>query len=104
MNGSRWWRQRLIDYIRHHVSHIGGFTAARKIADFAENYEVKFAWHGAPNSPVGHMTNLTLDLTHANFGIHEHFDYTPLVQDIFQGHLADQGRLRVDQRETGVGN
>ncbi|HTW25039.1 MAG TPA: enolase C-terminal domain-like protein [Candidatus Baltobacteraceae bacterium] len=80
-------QDRLIDYVRHHVSHIGGFTAAQKIAAFADNYEVKFAWHGAPNSPVGHMTNLTLGLTNNNFGIHEHFDYTPLVQDIFQGHL-----------------
>jgi mannonate dehydratase len=77
--------ERLIDYIRHHVSHIGGFTAARKIAAFSANYEVKFAWHGGPNSPVGHMTNLTLDLTNTNFGIHEHFDYTPLVEDIFHG-------------------
>ncbi|HTV52562.1 MAG TPA: enolase C-terminal domain-like protein [Steroidobacteraceae bacterium] len=80
-------QEREIDFIRHHVSHIGGFTAARKIAAFAANYEVRFAWHGAPNSPVGHMTNLTLDLTHENFGIHEHVDYPPLVQDIFQGHL-----------------
>jgi len=80
-------QERLIDFVRHHVSHVGGFTAARKIAAFAANYEVKFAWHGAPNSPVGHMTNLTLDLTNPNFGIHEHFDYTPLVQDIFQGCL-----------------
>ena len=79
--------ERQIDYIRHHVSHIGGFTAARKIAAFAENYEVKFAWHGAPNSPVGSMTNLTLDLTHENFGIHEHIDYSPLVEDIFHGAL-----------------
>jgi mannonate dehydratase len=78
---------REIDYIRHHVSHVGGFTAARKIAAFAENYEVKFAWHGSPNSPVGHMTNLTLDLTNENFGIHEHFDYPQVVQDIFQGCL-----------------
>jgi mannonate dehydratase len=78
---------RQIDYIRHHVSHVGGFTAARKIANFAENFEVRFAWHGAPNSPVGHMTNLTLALTHENFGIHEHFDYPPVVQDIFQGRV-----------------
>jgi mannonate dehydratase len=78
---------REIDYIRHHVSHVGGFTAARKIAAFAENYEVKFAWHGGPNSPVGHMTNLTLDLTNNNFGIHEHFEYPQVVQDIFQGCL-----------------
>jgi mannonate dehydratase len=88
-NNPHEWRplvqERQIDYIRHHVSHIGGFTAARKIAAFAENFEVKFAWHGAPNSPVGRMTNLTLDLTHGNFGIHEHIDYPPLVQDIFQG-------------------
>lgn len=76
---------RLIDYVRHHVSHIGGYTAARKIAAFAANYEVKFAWHGGPNSPVGHATNLTLDLTNTNFGIHEQLDYTPLVQDIFHG-------------------
>jgi mannonate dehydratase len=88
-NNPHEWRplvqERQIDYIRHHVSHIGGFTAARKIAIFAENFEVRFAWHGAPNSPVGRMTNLTLDLTHGNFGIHEHIDYPPLVQDIFQG-------------------
>jgi mannonate dehydratase len=76
---------REIDYIRHHVSHVGGFTAARRIAAFAENFEVRFAWHGAPCSPVGHMTNLTLDLTNSNFGIHEHFGYPPLVEDIFQG-------------------
>ncbi len=88
-NNPHEWRplvqERQIDYIRHHVSHIGGFTAARKIAAFAENFEVKFAWHGAPNSPVGRMTNLTLDLTNENFGLHEHIDYPPLVQDIFHG-------------------
>ena len=88
-NNPHEWRplveERQIDYIRHHVSHIGGFTAARRVAAFVENYEVKFAWHGAPNSPVGHMTNLTLDLTNSNFGIHEHFDYPPIVQDIFHG-------------------
>ncbi|HTR47429.1 MAG TPA: enolase C-terminal domain-like protein [Verrucomicrobiae bacterium] len=76
---------RLIDYVRHRVSHVGGFTAARRIAAFADNFEVKFAWHGSPNSPVGHMTNLTLDLTNNNFGIHEHFDYPPIVQDVFHG-------------------
>ena len=88
-NNPHEWRpliqERQIDYIRHHVSHIGGFTAARKIATFAENFEVKFAWHGAPNSPVGRMTNLTLDLTQSNFGIHEYVEFPPLVQEIFQG-------------------
>lgn len=79
-------QERQIDVIRHHVSHIGGFTAARKVAAFAESFQVKFAWHGAPNSPVGRMTNLTLDVTAPNLCMHEHIDFPPLVQDIFQGH------------------
>jgi mannonate dehydratase len=95
--------ERLIDYIRHHVSHIGGFTAARKVAAFAENYEVKFAWHGGPNSPVGHMTNLTLDLTNNNFGIHEHFEYPQVVQDIFQGCLEIKGGYAWVSEKPGWG-
>ena len=95
--------ERVIDYIRHHVSHVGGFTAARRIASFAENYEVKFAWHGSPNSPVGHMTNLTLDLTNQNFGIHEHFDYPPLVQDIFHGSAEIKGGYAWISEKPGWG-
>jgi mannonate dehydratase len=79
-------QERQIDYLRHHISHVGGFTAARKIAAYAENYQVRFAWHGAPNSPVGRMANLTLDLTCENFGFHEHIDYPSLVQDVFPGY------------------
>jgi mannonate dehydratase len=33
------------------------------------------------------MTNLTLDIAHENFGIHEHFEYPPLIQDVFHGCL-----------------
>src|SRR5438477_2751092 len=38
--------ERLIDYIRIHVSQTGGFTPARKIAIMGEIYGVKTAWHG----------------------------------------------------------
>jgi mannonate dehydratase len=84
------WRpliqERLIDYIRHHVPHVGGFTAARKIAVLADNFQVKTGWHGAPLSPVGHVINLTLDLTNTNFGIHEDFgDYPDPIKEIFDG-------------------
>jgi mannonate dehydratase len=69
------------------VSHIDGFSAARKVAAVADAYSVHFAWHASPNSPVGHMTNPTLDLTQSDFGIHEHVQYPKLIQDIFKGHL-----------------
>ena len=52
--------ERLIDYIRVHVSQAGGFTPARKIAILAEQFGVRTAWHGPGDvSPVGHMANVT---------------------------------------------
>ena len=76
--------ERLIDYIRVHVSQVGGFTPARKIAILAENFGVKTAWHGPGDvSPVGHMANVTLDLVSYNFGIQEYSAFNQRTQEIF---------------------
>src|SRR5438128_2678840 len=65
--------ERLIDYIRIHVSQAGGLTPCRKVAALGEIFGVKTAWHGPGDvSPVGHMANVTLDLTCYNFGIQEY--------------------------------
>jgi mannonate dehydratase len=77
---------RLIDYIRVHVSQVGGFSAARKIAILGEQYGVKTAWHGPRDvSPVGHMANITLDLVSYNFGVQECTFFDEKVQQIFAG-------------------
>ena len=56
-------RDRLIDYIRIHVSQAGGMTPCRKIAAFGEMFGVRTAWHGPGDvSPIGHAANVTLDL------------------------------------------
>ena len=76
----------LIDYIRCHVSQVGGFSPARKIAILAEQYGVKTAWHGPGDvSPVGHMANITLDLVSYNFGIQEYTPFNERTQAIFHG-------------------
>ncbi len=63
---------RIIDYVRMHVSHIGGITSARKAAVLCESFGVRTAWHGPGSvSPVGHAANLHLDLSCPNFGIQE---------------------------------
>ncbi len=63
---------RLIDYIRVHVSMIGGLTPARKLAAFCEAFSVRTAWHGPGDiSPVGHAANIHLDVSCPNFGIQE---------------------------------
>ncbi|MGD0777422.1 MAG: enolase C-terminal domain-like protein [Candidatus Solibacter sp.] len=78
--------ERLIDYIRVHVSQAGGFTPSRKIAILAETYGVKTAWHGPGDvSPIGHMANVTLDLVSYNFGIQEYSAFNQRTQEIFQG-------------------
>jgi mannonate dehydratase len=64
--------EQLIDYIRVHISQIGGITPARKLQIFAEQFGIKTAWHGPGDmSPVGHAANIHLDLAARNFGIQE---------------------------------
>jgi mannonate dehydratase len=78
--------ERLIDYIRVHVSQAGGFTPARKIAILAEQYGVRTAWHGPGDvSPVGHAANVTLDIVSYNFGIQEYSAFNAQTQGIFHG-------------------
>jgi mannonate dehydratase len=78
--------ERLIDYIRCHLSEVGGFSPARKIAIMAEQFGVRTAWHGPGDvSPIGHMANVTLDIVSYNFGIQEYSPFNERTQAIFQG-------------------
>jgi len=77
---------RLIDFIRVHISAIGGVTPARKLAAVCEAFGVRTAWHGpADVSPVGHAANLHLDLACPNFGVQEWMPFTDEEQAIFPG-------------------
>jgi mannonate dehydratase len=77
---------RLIDFIRIHMSQVGGLSMARKIAALCEFFAVRTAWHGPGDvSPVGHAANVHLDLAVPNFGIQEARDFTQAEQDAFPG-------------------
>jgi mannonate dehydratase len=70
------WRslisERLIDFIRVHLSQIGGITPARKLQIFAEQFGVRTAWHGPGDmSPLAHAANIHIDLASRNFGVQE---------------------------------
>lgn len=78
--------ERLIDFIRVHLSQVGGLTVARKIAALAEWFQVRTAWHGPGDvSPVGHAANAHLDLAVHNFGIQEAVQFNQATQDVFPG-------------------
>ncbi|NLT74198.1 MAG: starvation-sensing protein RspA [Chloroflexi bacterium] len=79
-------KDRLIDFIRVHISDIGGFTVARKLAAFCEYMGVRTAWHGPGDvSPVGHAANMHLDLASPNFGIQELALMDDAVREVFPG-------------------
>jgi mannonate dehydratase len=78
--------QRAVDFIRMHVSQMGGISPARNIAAMAAQYGIRTARHGpADTSPVGHMANLHLELSSPNFGIHEWCRFPDPVYAIFPG-------------------
>ncbi|MEE4195814.1 MAG: enolase C-terminal domain-like protein [Anaerolineae bacterium] len=79
-------RERLLDFVRCHISTIGGFTQARKIAAMAELLGIRTAWHGPGDvSWFGHAANLHLDLVSPNFGIQEFslWMHSEKVREIF---------------------
>ena len=89
-NNPREWQPlvsgRLIDFVRMHISQMGGITPARAVATFANMYGVRTAWHGPGDvSPVGHAANLHIDLWAPNFGIQEWCRFSDLVYEIFPG-------------------
>ena len=103
------FRSRLIDFIRVHLSQIGGLTMARKLAAFCEWYAVRTAWHGPGDvSPVGHAVNVHLDLACPNFGIQEAREFNQAERDVFPGcpelkngyyHANDRPGLGIDLDE-----
>jgi mannonate dehydratase len=84
------WRtliaQRLIDFIRVHLSQVGGITPGRKLQIFAEQFGVRTAWHGPGDmSPLAHAANIHIDLAARNFGVQEWSGTEPpnfVIQDL----------------------
>lgn len=75
-----------IDYIRVHLSDIGGLTPARKLAAFCEAYGVRTAFHGPSDlSPIGMAAQIHLDLNVHNFGIQEFAGFIDEEEEVFPG-------------------
>jgi mannonate dehydratase len=78
--------ERLIDYIRVHVSQAGGLTPCRKMAVLGELFGVRTAWHGPGDvSPIGHACNVTLDVASYNFGVQEYSPFNERIREVFSG-------------------
>ncbi len=95
---------RRIDFMRMHISQMGGLTPARKAAILGELHGVRTAWHGpADTSPVGHAINLHLDLASSNFGIQEFCGWNDAVREIFPGCPEQRGGFLYPNDKPGFG-
>lgn len=102
------WRylveNRLIDFIRMHISTMGGLTPARNAAIHAAYYGVRTAWHGPGDvSPVGHAANLHLDLWAPNFGIQEWCRFSDLAYEMFPGTPLVRNGYMYGNDKPGLG-
>lgn len=96
--------ERLIDYIRIHISQIGGITPAMKVARLGEWFNILTAWHGPGDvSPVGHAANAHIDLAIWNFGIQEAVRFSPLLQEIFPGSPQMDNGYMIINEAPGIG-
>lgn len=77
-------RNQWIDYIRMSVTHAGGLTHLKKVADFAALYHVRTGCHGATDlSPVCMAAALHFGTAIHNFGIQEHMPHAEETDAVF---------------------
>jgi mannonate dehydratase len=76
--------EQLIDYIRATLTHAGGITHLRRIADLAALYQVRTGCHGPSDlSPVCMGAALHFDLWVPNFGVQEYMGYPDPALEVF---------------------
>lgn len=107
-NNPREWQPlvegRLIDFVRMHISQMGGITPARNVAILADHFGVRTAWHGPGDvSPVGHAANLHLDLWAPNFGVQEWCRFPEIVYEVFPGTPVIKDGFLYGNDQPGLG-
>ena len=92
-------KERLIDFLRVHLTQAGGFTPTRKLAALAEWFGVRSAWHGPGDlCPLGHAASLHLDLNIHNFGIQESINFNSATREVFPGtHTLKNGYAIINE-------
>jgi mannonate dehydratase len=97
-------KDRLIDFIRIHISQIGGLSPARKVQALSEFFGVKTAWHGPGDaSPIAHSAQLALELASYNFGIHEGYVFPNNTREVFPGCPEVKNGYMYAQEAPGLG-
>ncbi len=116
VNNNEWLglvKERLIDFIRVHLSMIGGITPTRKLIALCDAFGIRTAWHGPGDlTLIGHAVSAHIDLSSPNFGMQEWFNgMTDASLEVFPGapefrdgyiYLNDRPGIGVDFNEKAA--
>jgi mannonate dehydratase len=96
--------EQLIDYVRTTVVHAGGLSHLRKIAAYAEVFQVATGCHGATDlSPVCLAAALHFDLSVHNFGIQEYMRHTDETDRVFPHNYTFEAGMMYPGEAPGLG-